>query len=242
MPEASPAPKLLEQLRAQSDAVRAQERDAARPIEEALQALDRRLWTAFRWLDEAGQHLEVIQPTVRHAFSIPGVLTIATPRYDRGFVSYRRRPIGGFDAIEHIELFYRMTGPKAMVVRVQPGAAAATEERLRAAHLSFRYETEQDVQRVVRQGVFTVAANIMSSVRFVPDYRRQRVEVTLRNVDRFESVILDFAAAALDEPALEDLVRFMLGESNQFLRRAPLARLGSRPAASDTARASQYAV
>ena len=55
-----------------------------------------------------------------------------------------------------------------------------------------------------------------------PDYHRQVVQVTLRNVDRFESVHLEFEPDKIDEPALEDLVKFMMGESSAFLRRAPL--------------------
>ena len=50
----------------------------------------------------------------------------------------------------------------------------------------------------------------------------------LRNVDRFEAVALEFAPEKLDEAALEDLVRFMLGEPNGFLRRAPLAGFRAR--------------
>ena len=40
--------------------------------------------------------------------------------------------------------------------------------------------------------------------------------------------MLEFEPAAIDEPALEDLVRFMLGESNAFLHLAPLAYVNSR--------------
>ncbi len=50
-----------------------------------------------------------------------------------------------------------------------------------------------------------------------------RRRVSLVNVDRFGRVILEFHSAALDEAALEDLVRFMLGHSTAFLHRAPLA-------------------
>jgi hypothetical protein len=49
----------------------------------------------------------------------------------------------------------------------------------------------------------------------------------MRYVHRFESVALEFQAAALEEPALEDLVRLILGEANTFLRRAPLAGVGA---------------
>jgi hypothetical protein len=60
----------------------------------------------------------------------------------------------------------------------------------------------------------------------------------LRNVDRFESVSLEFRADTVDESVLEDLIRFVLGEANTFLRRAPLTGVGparhvaaARPAA-----------
>ena len=47
---------------------------------------------------------------------------------------------------------------------------------------------------------------------------------------RAESVLLEFEPAAIDEPALEDLARFVLGESKAFLHRAPLAHVNSRRA------------
>ena len=46
--------------------------------------------------------------------------------------------------------------------------------------------------------------------------------VTLRNVDRFEPVILDFETPALDTRALDDLVNLILAKPSQFLLRAPL--------------------
>jgi hypothetical protein len=228
MPEPIHKPSLLDRLRQQSDALRDDDSAKRRPVEEALSDIDRRLWRAFKWLDEALGHLEVIRPQVAHVFGLGSVLTILSPRYEKGFVSYRRKPYGGQELIEHVELFYRMTQDAPIVLKVQPGAAAAIEERLRGAHLPYQYQTEQDEARVVRYGIFTVTPAVTASVKFAPDYRRQVIQVTLRNVDRFESVILEFAPEKLDEAALEDLVRFILGEASGFLRRAPLAGLGRR--------------
>ena len=83
---------------------------------------------------------------------------------------------------------------------------------------------------------------MLATVRFVPDYRRQTVEVTMRNVDRFESVALEFQADAIEEPALEDLVRLILGEANTFLRRAPLAGIGAARRPADIAPPEVYRV
>ncbi len=229
MPDSPSKNSLLDRLRRQSDALRDQQSAVHRPQEEAIKEIDRRLWRAFKWIDEALSHLEVIRPHVAHDFAIPGVLTIAAPRYDRGFVSYRRKPLAGQDVIEHVEMFYRLEGAAPITLKVQPHSASHTEERLRAAHLAYHYQTEHDEHRVVRYGVFTITPAVTGSVRFEPDYRQQVVDVTLRNVDRFESVCLEFAADSFDETALEDLLRFILGEANTFLRRAPLAGLGRRP-------------
>jgi hypothetical protein len=103
-------------------------------------------------------------------------------------------------------------------------------ERLRGAHLDFHYQVERDEARAVRCGVFSVTPAVTASVRLVPDYRRMVVPAALRNVDRLETVTLEFRPETIGEPALEDLVRLILGEANTFLKRAPLAGVGAKPA------------
>jgi len=234
-----PSGSLLETLRAQSDAVRGQGEAARRPLEESIREIDRRLWRAFKWLDEAVAHLEVIKPVVAHEFRADDLVTIAAPKFDSGFLSFRRKALGVSEVIEQIEFFYKLTGDKPIVLKVAPAAVAATESRLNACQLRFKYRTEVDPQR---QGVFTVEPMVVAMVRFVPDYKRQTVEVTMRNVDRFEAVTLEFSAGALEEPALEDMVRLIMGEANTFLRRAPLAGIGAARRAPDVAGSEVYRI
>ena len=221
-------PSLLEQLREQSQALRERGEEARKPMEEAIKDIDRILWRTFRWLDEAMGHLEVIRPQVNHVFHLGNVLSIDRPTFDRGFVSFRRRSLVGLEVLEHVELFYRVEGDKPITLRLNPVASAGVEERLRGATLPYQYQTEQDDKRVVRYGLFHVQPHISASVRFAPDYHHQEIRVTLRNVDRFESVSLDFPPDKLNEAALEDLVKLMMGESAAFLRRAPLALIRGR--------------
>jgi hypothetical protein len=231
----SPHPSLLEQLREQSEALRVRGEAARKPMEEAIKDIDRILWRTFRWLDEVMGHLEVIRPQVNHVFHLGNVLSIERPRFDRGFVSFRRRSLVGLEVLEHVELFYRVEGDKPIVLRLNPAASQGLEERLRSSTLPYQYQTEHDERRVIRYGLFHVQPQVSASVRFDADYTRQIVRVTLRNVDRFESVSLEFGPDKLTEAALEDLVKLITGEPNAFLRRAPLAlirgRLGDDPPA-----------
>jgi hypothetical protein len=222
---------LLDQLRQRAEAVRKQQEAARLPEAEARRAIEGALWRAFRWLDEAVGHLRVIRPEVAHRFRLADYLTIDRPRFDSGFASFRRHGLGAADdGLEHVEMFYQLTVPEPIVVRVSSVAARAVEERLRSASLGFASETEHDVDNVVRNSVFRVEPQIRASVGFKPNLSRRAIDVTLRNVDRFESVLLEFEPAAIDEPALEDLARFVLGESKAFLHRAPLAYVNSRRA------------
>ena len=227
MPE-TPRRSLLEELRQRSEALQSERAAARLPEEIARHEIDGALWRAFRWLDEAMGHLEVIRPDVEHRFRIGDYLTFDGLHIDSGFAAFRRHGLGTGDTLEQVEMFYRLAAPRPAVVRVDPIAAVAVDERLRAAALHFHSETELDKDRIVRQTVFHVDPTIRASVRFKPDYRGHAIDVMLRNVDRFESVLLEFEPTGIDEPALEDLVRLVLGESNAFLHRAPLAFVNSR--------------
>ena len=214
---------LLEELRAQAEAVRLRDAAARRPVEKAREEIDSSLWRAFRWFEEAMRHLDVIRPTISRQFQLGDILTMDKPQLDRGFVSFRRRGLALQEVLDHVEVYYRLTGSKPYVLRIHPGAALGVEERLRSATLQFRHISEQDDQGRVRHAVFHVEPSMRASILFAPDYERQAVDVTLSNVDRFEAVRLVFQPDKINVAALEDLVRLILGEPNSFLHRAPLA-------------------
>jgi hypothetical protein len=217
---------LLDRLRQQSDAVRANEAPR-RSTEEVLVDIDQRLWRAYRWLDEALAHLSVIKPVVAHDFRVESLFTLSGLRLEQGFVSYRRRHLGGHDLLDYVETFYRLTGTQPLSVKVQPSSVASIESRLRTAGIPFRYEAQHDERKTIVSGTFVITPAVTASIRFDPDYRRQEVTVRLTNVDRFESVQVDFKPERIDEATLEDLVRLILGESNTFLRRATLSGIGA---------------
>jgi hypothetical protein len=226
MAEKLPSSSLLTRLRQQSDAVRAAEAPR-RSTEDVLREIDQRLWRAYRFLDEVLAHLGVIRPTVAHQFRVDQLLSLSGMQFEQGFVSYRRRHLAGEELLDYVEAFYRLAGSEPMKFRVPPTSVANVDSRLRTAGVPFRYEPEHDERRVVKAGAFLVTPAVTASVRFDPDYRSQEIGVRLTNVDRFESVNLLFKPEQFDETALEDLVRMMLGESNAFLRRAPLAGIGA---------------
>ena len=74
MPE-TPRPSLLDELRQRSEALRAERAVARLPEERSRHEIDGALWRAYRWLDEAMGHLEVIRPEVLRKFRLGDYLT-----------------------------------------------------------------------------------------------------------------------------------------------------------------------
>src|SRR4029450_8116553 len=104
---------------------------------------------AFRWLEEAMGHLEVIQPEVQHRFRLGDYLTVDALQIESGFAGFRREGLGWGDRLEHVEMFYELTAPEPAVVRVKPMAALSVDERLPAPALQFGTSNEVDEHKSI---------------------------------------------------------------------------------------------
>ena len=106
-----------------------------------------------------------------------------------------------------------------------------TEKALDDAGVQYASRAVEDGDGEVRKCIITVPPAIPAAVSFHADYQTGLVLVSLINVDRFDRVRLEFASSAIDEPALEDLIRLVLGRKSGFLLRAPLAGIHGHVAA-----------
>jgi len=224
MPE--PA-SLLEELRLQYEAARASPHAHADVPD--FQTIDKRLRTAFRWLEKAIAYLDGVKPPIAHRFDLGQGLVFGTPRFDRGFVGQHEQRIAGFPVLDEINISYTISAAAPAALEVAPGSLPLVERRLDDAGLQYiaRHVERQD--GTLRACALSVAPRIPAAVAFRADYRTGIVTVTLTNVDRFDRVSLEFPSEGLDEPALDDLLRLVLGRGDAFLHRAPLAGVHGKP-------------
>ncbi len=184
-------------------------------------SIDQLLWHIHCWLEEVARYLETLRPPVTHEFRFSNLMIMRSLVMEQSFVSFRRQRFGEQELLDHVEFFYRLACPSSPIIRVPSISADDVETRLRVAGLAFETSPEMDQWRTVRAVQFKIIPEIKTTVRFEPDYVQHKIGVRLSNVDRFEVMQMVFSPAQLDEEALEDLVRLMLGESTSFLKRAP---------------------
>jgi hypothetical protein len=228
-PAGTPGPSLLEELRSQYEAARASEH--AHADVPGFQEIDAQMRKAFRWLEKAVAYLDGLKPPVEHRFDLGHGMVFASPRLNHAYIGQHEQRIVGFPVLDEVNVYYELAAAAPLTIEVAPGGVALAEKALDDAALQYTARRVEDHGGVIRKCVITVPPAIPAAVTFHADYRTGIVLVTLANVDRFDRVSLEFRSAAIDEPALEDLVRLILGRSAAFLRRAPLRGIHGQPPA-----------
>jgi hypothetical protein len=222
-------PSLLDELRVQYEAARKSQHGHADVP--GFEEIDGQLRKAFRWLEKAIAYLDELKPSIEHRFDLGHGLAFESPRLGRAYIGQHERRIVGFPVLDEINIYYEIAAAKPLTVAMGSGDAALVEKTLDEAGLQYTSKHAEGRDGAAQKCVITVPAAIPSSISFHADYQTGLVRVSLINVDRFDRVILEFHSAAIDETVLEDLVRFMLGRSAAFLRRAPLAGIHGQPPA-----------
>ena len=222
----SAAPSLLDELRVQYEASR-KSHDRHDDVPD-FQEIDRRMRTAFRWLEKAIAYLDELKPPIAHRFDLGHGLAFESPRLGRAYVGQHERRIVGFPVLDEINVYYELrTDPVTIDAAATDAGAAA--RALDAAGLQYTHRAVEDHAGVVRRCRISVAPAIPAAASLHADYQRGVVTASLVNVDRFDRVSLDFPATAIDEAVMEDLVRLVLGRGDAFLHRAPLTGIHGLP-------------
>jgi hypothetical protein len=222
----SPRSFLLEQLRAQADAIAARRLQQLKLSSELIERLDRCLHAIFQYLYEACRLLEVIHPPIEREYVLPDIARYEGLSFGRGDATFRKQRLQDRDVYDHVVVYYNLTGPAPTPFRVGVGHAPEIERMLSEANIEFMSDADPSSRGKAKSRIIRIAPGLRCEVRFDPDFENERIVVTLRNVDRFEPVILDFQPESLDVEALDDLVNLMLGKPSQFLLRAPLRGFG----------------
>ncbi len=222
-------PSLLDQLRTQYEASRAATHEVSDI--EGYQEINARMHKAYGWLEKALAYLDGLKPPIEHRFDVGHGLVFEAPKFGRGYVGQHTRHIVGFSVIDEINIWYEIAAARPLTIEVAPGGVALAEKALDDAGLQYTCRRVEDQSGVVRKCVISVPPAIPSAVSFHVDYQSGLVTVPMVNVDRFDRLALEFHSQMIDEPVLEDLLRFILGQNSAFLRRAPLAGIHGTPRA-----------
>lgn len=141
-------------------------------------------------------------------------------------VDARRRQLRGQEVFDHVVLHGRLAnGQRLNLVKDFLPDIEKLEPRLRASGAPVHTQPVRhpETNKLVEMR-YEVPVDFAISARLTPDHDRGCVAVRVQNFDGFETVELELPATELGSTRLDELARWLLGESHRFLDGAQALR------------------
>lgn len=212
----------LDDLKRQADALKTQHTLDTESLARNAALTEAACKATFAYFLELAPNLNVLQlrPPVR--FSLDSRTPIENFARGDFKVDARRKQHRGQDVHDHVVIHGRQTSGQTVVMTKDfPPEIERLEARLRQAGITADTQVRRDPANNRLQNVeFRFVADVVASVKLVPDHDLARVRFRILNLDALETVDADFPAAAVTAALLDDLARWLTGQPNRFLAQA----------------------
>lgn len=177
------------------------------------------------WMDLA-QQLNVLLPTPPLRILLDKTTAIDGLKRCDFRVDSRRRQLRDQEVCEYVVLHgLQKTGRKLTMSKDFPPEIERLEARLRQAGISPDTQWVRDPNNGRLEEVkFSFTADLTLSARLLPNHDEGTLRFQISNFDTLETVTADFPVHKVGSDLLDQLARWIVGESNQFLQQAENVR------------------
>lgn len=221
----------LDDLKKQAAAITERQRIDEAAFERNASVTDAACKATFHyWLDLARQ-LNVLHPPVpqRFAFDNRHVLdgVLDRLRFDDFRVDARRKPMRNLEVYDHVVIGCWVRGGKRMsITKDFPPDMERLEARLTQAGVVVLADVQRDLETgKFRSARYDFEADVRVGVRLHPDHEQGRVQFAAQNFEGLATLFVEFAAADVGTPLLDELAKWWLGEPNGFVAAGKIVRL-----------------
>jgi serine/threonine-protein kinase len=221
-PGAAPAtaprrPGALDMLRQQTAAAPAAE-DPAQQKRRAIEALDRALRAANRFLGDFAAQLSSVRPASGRPYAVQFMGTIPVA-LSEARTDARPRVIESRDYLDYALLRFNATAQPPVKLVITGDDVARLEAYLKGLKASYELQAtaRHDFGHVTR-AIFTVKGPFPCEAMLKADYDRNEVAIELTGVRRIGKTACRVPAAEVED-AVDELGRYILGADDDFERR-----------------------
>lgn len=218
-PPAAPAPPggLLAALKQQALAKQQSENQKSSQRDDILQRIHSTLGTTFQYLNDFVLQLNILKPPYAKAYSFFGVAEFDELTWQEGHADFRMQETASENRLyDQVTLRYRLAGPKQFrLVRENPAL-----EKLRKAlfdyNIAFTADEVCNERGQVERATFSFPCEIKAGLLLAGNYETGKLLLRTRNIERFGTMEYQLLPEAIDQEALDELARLILGENNRI--------------------------
>jgi len=234
---------LLDDLKKQADAVKAQDVDRTESLRANAVAVDHALRRAFLFLNDLGKQLNVVKMPCPFIYKLPTVGDVTDLIFKDFFVDFRSKNFIDKDYYGEVHLATRCWSDKVLSVKKGPDEMEKFRNVLWQFNIEHKSEQYRDQRKVITHEIFQVNCDFRMQAKFEGDHENGRLKIMTKNVGDFTLDVFQMTAAKFNDKACEEFAKYFLGKPNEFadiVKRSVLNQRTIPPVASKPKVEPQY--
>lgn len=208
---------LLDDLKKQAQALKQTEAESKERVRANAGNVEKALALTFRYLNDVGKQLTVIQPQTPRTFTLDSIGSFENLRMQEFFTDYRKKTFEDKEYFDYVYFQFKYQSDGHVVTKKDtPQAVERCEALLWQYNLKFSSVPARNERGFIVSAIYKIPRIIVANVTIEGDFETGRIIFDFKNVERFEAIKLGFAATAVDAQRLEQFTKLLLGHPNQF--------------------------
>lgn len=226
---------LLDDLKKQADAVKAQDTDKTESMRSTAVAVDHALRRTFLYLNDLGKQLNVVQMPTPFVFDLPTVGVVPDLVIKDFFCDFRSKHFIDKDYYGEVQVGYRCFSEKILSIKKGPDEMEKFRDLLWQSNIEHKSEQFRNERKVITHEVFKVRCDFRVQGKLEGDHETGKMKIVTKNVGGFHVDLFNLTAQETNDQAVEEFAKYLIGRPNQWIevvKRSPLnARMATPPPA-----------
>jgi len=222
---------LLDDLKKQADALKAQDTDRTESLRSTAVAVDHALRRSFLYLNDLGKQLNVVQMPSPFAFELPTVGKIEGLVIKDFYCDFRSKHFIDKDYYGEVQIAYRCWSDRVLTIKKGPDDMEKFRDILWQSNIEHKSEQFRNERKVITHEVFKVNCDFRVQGKIEGDHESGRLKIVTKNVGGFSVDLYNIMAGEMNDQAVEEFAKYFIGRPNHWLDVHKRSVLNQRPAA-----------
>jgi hypothetical protein len=222
---------LLDDLKKQADALKAQDVDRTESMRSTAVAVDHALRRLFLYLNDLGKQLNVVQMPSPFVFDLPSVGKIDGLFAKDFFCDFRSKHFIDRDYYGEVQVGYRCWSDKILTIKKGPDDMEKFRDVLWQSNIEHKSEQFRDERKVITHEVFKVRCDFRVQAKIEGDHETGKIKVVTKNVNGFTLDLYNLMAQELNDQGVEEFAKYFIGRPNTWTDLVKRSVLSVRPTA-----------
>jgi hypothetical protein len=221
---------LLDDLKKQAETLKAQDTDKTESLRASAVAVDHALRRTFLYLNDLGKQLNVVQMPSPFTYKIPTVGDVNGLMAKDFFVDFRSKHFIDKDYYGEVHVAYRAISDKVLTVKKGPDDMEKFRDFLWQSNIEHKSEQYRNERKVITHEVFRITCEFRIQAKIDGDHETGKLKIVTKNVGGFEMDIFNILAVEMNDHAVEEFAKYMIGRPNEWQELVKKSSLNTRTA------------